>query len=467
MTPEMRALLRRDFSSFVARCFYELYPTAKLSSAPYVDLIADRLTKCMTGEIRRLMIWLPPRHLKSLCASIAFPAWLLGHRPDVQIMCVSYGQDLADDFARRTRQIMLSPWYQEIFITRLDRQAVHDFMTRQGGCRFATSVGGATTGRGADFIVIDDALKPEEAMSDVARKAVNNWYDNTLQSRINQKKTGRIILVGQRLHQDDLAGHALALEQDGWNVLKLAAIADEDEPYQIGGLADHEYVRKAGNVLDEEREDRAMLETIRRRMGDYNFSAQYQQCPVPVGGAMVKRDWLRYYEASELPDDCIKVASWDTANKVGELNDFSVGTIWGVVQDRYYLIDVIRERLNYPDLKKRVREVAEKYRVTIILIEDRASGTQLIQDLMNDGVCGVTAYKPPTGADKSMRLHTQTATFANGQVLLPSDAPWLSEYISELLSFPGAKHDDQVDSTTQALEYLQNDRALLVWYRLS
>ena len=198
------------------------------------------------------------------------------------------------------------------------------------------------------------------------------------------------------------------------------------------------------------------LAHIRQTIGEYNFSAQYQQNPTPVGGAMVKTGWLQYYELGHLPERFgHTLQSWDTANKATELSDYSVCTTWGAHDNRYYLLDVFRQRLNYPDLKRKVQELAKRDRPNKILIEDKASGTQLIQDLKADGIYAITAYQPPSGSDKIMRLHAQTAVFENGRVLLPSRAPWLSEYINELTSFPGARHDDQVDSTTQALDHLR------------
>jgi len=185
--------------------------------------------------------------------------------------------------------------------------------------------------------------------------------------------------------------------------------------------------------------------------------------PTPLGGAIIRTAWLRYYEPGDRPERFIQtVQSWDTANKATELSDYSVCTTWGVYENRYYLLDVFRQRLNYPDLKRKLRELAWRDRPNKILIEDKASGTQVIQDLKADGVHAVTAYQPPTGTDKIMRLHAQTALFENGRVLLPSRAPWLADYVTELTSFPGSRYDDQVDSTTQALDHLRLRRPMYI-----
>jgi hypothetical protein len=194
---EYETMLRQDFSTFAGRCFVDLNPQTDLAINWHLEVIAAKLTAVRNGEIKRLIINLPPRHLKSLMASIAFPAWCLGHDPSAQILCVSYAQDLADKLSRDCRGIMMSKWYRRIFPTRLasQRQAVQEFITTRQGYRLATSNGGVLTGRGAGIIVIDDPLKPEEALSDARRQATNEWYDNTLFSRLNDKRDGAIVIV--------------------------------------------------------------------------------------------------------------------------------------------------------------------------------------------------------------------------------------------------------------------------------
>jgi hypothetical protein len=276
LPPEVyAALLRRDLAAFIRRAFCELNPQTRFQTAPYIELLAARLEDCRNGKIRRLIVNLPPRSLKSHSCSIAFVAWLLGHSPTIQIIAASYGQDLADKFARDTRTLMESDWYRALFATRLSaRRAVSDFTTTAGGTRMATSVGGVLTGRGADLIVIDDPLKPDEALSEVGRNSVNDWYDNTLLSRLNNKSTGCIIIVMQRLHQDDLVGHVLP--QDDWTVLSFPAIAEEGEqvPY-ISPYGPRQFVRKPGEALHPERESVQEYRLMRRRIGLYNFSSQY------------------------------------------------------------------------------------------------------------------------------------------------------------------------------------------------
>ena len=442
---EYETVLRQDFGTFAAHCFYDLNPQTDLALNWHLEVIAAKLAAVLRGEIRRLIINLPPRSLKSLLASIAFPAWCLGHNPSAQILCVSYAQDLADKLARDCRSIMTSEWYRRLFLTRLapHRQAVQEFITTRQGYRLATSNGGVLTGRGADIILIDDPLKPEEALSDAQRQAANDWYDHTLYSRLNDKRNGAIVIIMQRLHEDDLVGHVL--EQEDWDIVRFPAIAEEDERHEIKTIwGPRTFTRRRGEALHPGREPLETLDRIRRTIGEYNFAGQYQQSPAPLGGGLVKQEWFKLYGEKDGPQSFDRIVqSWDTANKATELSDFSVCTTWGIKGNKVYLLGVLRKRLEYPALKRAVREQQTLFNATVVLIEDKASGTQLIQELRVDGCSAVTAYKPE--CDKIMRLHAQTGVIENGLVHIPETAPWLAEYLHEMTVFPKGKHDDQVE----------------------
>jgi predicted phage terminase large subunit-like protein len=467
---EYQALLRLDLMTFIERSFYELNPQAMFASSPHIEVLATKLAASSRGQLRRLIVCLPPRMLKSIAVSVAFPAWLLGHDPTKQIICASYGQDLADKHARDCRTLMTSDFYRALFPrTRLspEKQSVNDFLTTAQGFRMSTSVGGVLTGRGADIIILDDPLKPDDALSETKRTAANEWFDNTLLSRLNSKETGIIIIVMQRVHQDDLVGHVL--DHGDWEVLSLPAIAQEDEKHLIENPFGRRWFRRAaGEALQPERDSLEILKTMRRNLGTYNFSAQYQQSPVPIGGAIIKTEWLQFYEPAELPSGFrLIVQSWDTANKGGELNDYSVCTTWHAYFENHYLIDVFRRHLDYPCLKRAVKEQAQKHQADVVIIEDKASGIQLIQDLRAEGVFGIEPYDPGPGIDKQMRLYAVSAEFESGRARLPRSASWKDEYVREITGFPGTKYDDQVDSTTQALEILKTKmRSRLVWSRL-
>ncbi|MGH7190240.1 MAG: phage terminase large subunit, partial [Acetobacteraceae bacterium] len=436
-------------------------------------VVAAKLAQVQTGETRRLIINVPPRHLKSLAASVAFPAWLLGHTPAARIISVSYAQDLADKHARDCRAIMQSDWYRFLFPTRLaaERQAVGEFTTTAHGFRLATSVGGVLTGRGAEIIIIDDPLKPEEALSDKERERVNEWFDHTLLSRLDDKTKGAIILIMQRLHEDDLVGHVLA--EEPWQTLVLPAIAERDEEYRLDSpFGPRSFHRRAGEALHPAREPLAVIEGLRRALGPYHFAGQYQQAPAPLGGGMIQAEWFLSYTPETRPRHFERILqSWDTANKATELSDFSVCTTWGLLDRHLYLLHVLRKRLDYPNLKRAVREQAELHNAEIVLIEDKASGTQLIQELTAEGLYPVTRYAP--SGDKIMRLHAQTAMLENGFVHVPAEAPWRADYLHELTTFPKGRHDDQADSTAQLLDWVKQEtiapgggRNVLAYYEM-
>ena len=231
-------------------------------------------------------------------------------------------------------------------------------------------MGGRLPAGGADFIIIDDPLKPDEALSDTQRKAVNDFYDHTLLTRLDDKNTGCMIVIMQRLHEDDLVGHLL--NHGGWKLVRLPAIAEENEIHEIWTLLGLRRVtRRAGECLHPERESLETLEMLRATMGEYNFAAQYQQTPAPFGGGLVKGEWLKRYTSAEIPARWdFTFQSWDTANKPSELSDYSACTTWGVAGMHLYLLSVLRERLDYPALKRAVREQAQRFGPTVILVED-------------------------------------------------------------------------------------------------
>ncbi|MCX5724629.1 MAG: phage terminase large subunit [Nitrospirae bacterium] len=448
---------RTDLTTFVERAFRHLNPGTQLMMNWHIERIATVLMRVARGEVKRVIINIPPRNMKSIIASVAFPAWLLGHDPSKQIICVSYAQPLADKLARDCRQLMMSYLYRGVFPgTRLTggKQAVSEFETSKNWCRLATSVGGVLTGRGADVLIIDDALKPDEALSYTQRQSVNDWFAHTLLSRLNDKVNGAIIIISQRLHEDDLPGFAIS--QGGWEVVSIPAIAVEDEVHLIeSAMGSYRHVRLEGEVLHPEREPKEVLDVLRRTLGEYHFAAQYQQTPAPLGGGIVKLDWFVTYEPRELPETMDRIfQSWDTASKANQLNDYSVCTTWGQKGQHVYLLHVLRKRLEYPELKRSVREQAGLWGAKTVIIEDKGSGTQLVQELRNESFASVLAFEPKS--DKVVRMHTQAAMIENGFVHIPVEAPWLGDYLHELATFPKGKFDDQVDSTSQALEWVRD-----------
>jgi len=397
----------------------------------------------------RLIVNLPPRSLKSIAASVALPAWLLGHNPSCRVIAASYADELARKHARDTRIIVESEWYRRVFpATRVDprKNTETELATTRHGFRLATSVGGTLTGRGGNVIIIDDPIKPAEAESEAERRRVNDWYDMTLFSRLDDKEAGAIILAMQRLHEADLTGHLV--EKGEFTVLAPPATATEHENLPIGDGQFHE--RAVGEVLHPARESLDTLQRIKTSIGSRVFEAQYQQSPVPAVGNLFKAAWMKRY-ASLPPRETWSdvVQSWDTAAKLGAANDYSVCTTWGIRANTYHLLDVRRDRWEFPDLLRTVIAHAEIHKVNTVLIEDANSGAALIQSLRQQNRLNVVGVK--ASLDKMTRAVQQSAVFESGRVVLPEAAPWLAEFEKEILAFPNGRHDDQADSTVQFL----------------
>jgi predicted phage terminase large subunit-like protein len=465
---EYQTILRADLSAFAMRAFRQLNPGTEYLPNWHIELMAAKLRDAMLGRTPRLIINIPPRYMKSLTASVAFPAWLLGHDPSAKVIAVSYAQELANKHSLDCRNVMESDWYRDLFKTRLSstRNAVGEYATTKHGFRLATSVGGTLTGRGGDYLIIDDPIKPDDAVSESMRKRANDWFDGVLYTRQNNKNTSRIIIVMHRLHEDDLVGHVL--EQEQWDVLSLPAIAEADEEFVVDtpwGV--RTYKRSAGGILHPAFESEEALQRTRATIGEYNFAGQYQQSPAPLGGGMVKEEWLVRYREGDLPSKFDQVlCSWDTGSKPTELADYSACTTWGILDGHAFLLHVFRRKMNFPELKRATLDIAATYKATNILIEDKAAGTQLIQELREAGLQGVQGYDPK--GDKVMRMHAQCATIESGMVHIPAEAPWLAEYLHEIITFPGSKYDDQVDSTSQALEWIlmgQRNMGLYYFYK--
>lgn len=458
-TREQRALLRTDLSAFIEMCFYELKPGDKFLPHWSLDFVAAKLEACRQGKIKRLIINKPPRSLKSIEVSVAFAAFILGNDPTAEIICASYSQDLSDKFSRDTRQIMQAPWYLELFPhTRLSpaKNSNAEFVTTKNGFRLATSVGGTLTGRGAKYIFVDDPIKPGDALSKVLREATNSWASHTLFSRLNNKNDGVIIVAMQRVGQGDLTDYLLEL--GGWEHVSLSAIAQEDEEYVYDNVYGRtRIIRKKGEALHPEHESLAALDEIRRTLGSANFAAQYLQAPRPAEGNMVNPAWLKTYKPQDLPKKFDQIVmSVDSANKATELADYTAIAILGVKKEKIYLLNMLRRKMNYPELKRTVIEMAGQFGATVVLIEDKASGTQLIQELIEAGLHMVRGVEPK--GDKIMRMNAQTATIENGFFYIPEDAHWREPFIDELITFPNAKHDDQVDATAQGIEWIKANK---------
>ena len=390
--------LRIDFQAFCQKVFRELLPGDVFRDNWHIDAICHEIRQTIEGKNQRLVVTVPPRSLKSLIISVALPAFVLGRDPSRRVVCISYSDELSAKMAADFRKVVNSSWYRKVFPKMaVKKNTDREITTTRNGGRFATSVGGTLTGRGGNLFIIDDPLKPADAFSEAKRNVVNDWLRHTLASRPDDKRLDKMILVMQRVHVDDPAGVLLATGQ--WRLLDLPAIAHTDRIVELsyGGS----YAWRAGSALHEEREPLEVLTQLRAAMGETAFSAQYLQRPVPLEGGMFKRDWLR--TAAEFPHDhpdSFLLQSWDTAVTANETSNWSVCTTWLVTGERYYLMEIDRRQLRFPELVRHIAVKRAEYEPARILVEHNGVGIGLIQQLEEQGVevtftAGAKCCPPP------------------------------------------------------------------------
>jgi predicted phage terminase large subunit-like protein len=449
-----RRLLTMNFSLFLIKALTELLNGRPLLESWHIYALARALEDVIAGRTLRLTINLPPQFLKSMICSVALPAFLLGIDPTRKILCISYAQPLAENFHSAFRRIIEAPWYQKTFHPEILRFTLSDLETRQGGRRFATSVGGALTGFSADLIIIDDPLNAGDAHLKSARDQVNNWFVDSAMSRLGNKNTGAIIAVAQRLHSDDLSGFLLL--QGGWQHLCLPVIAPCNQTISLPRGKTHLW--KQGEPLHPELLSLARIERLKSEIGAYNFSAQYLQEPFQPTGAMLKLEWLRTHDTPPVrgTDDLI-VQSWDPAIKPTKSSDYSVCLTFLARKNEIYLLDVFRARLAYPDLVRQVLNQANEYQPNVILVEDITTGILLIQTLKQDhGLSGVIGWRPEK--DKVTRMIMHTHTLEADALFVPKYAAWLDDFRVEFLGFPHVHHDDQIDALSQFYGWYETHR---------
>ncbi|WP_054000524.1 phage terminase large subunit [Ahrensia marina] len=457
--PAFNHLLSTQFDFFVMKTFQQLKQSTPLERNWLIGTMAWHLNEVYLGKQRRLIINVPPRHLKSICASVAFPAFVLGNNPSKTFILATYSYDLGKKMMRDLRSVMESNWYRQVFPnTELRKNTEAEFTTSKHGGVNMTSVNGTLTGRGADFIIVDDPIKAAEIQSTAERNRANEWFQSTLFTRLDDKQKGSIILAMQRLHEDDVTGYLTDDTTHKWTILKVPAIATEDQSYPILNRGNFcTFNRKVGSVISHKRENLETVQRTRQEIGSLNFEAQYQQEPISHDGNLVQLNWFKSYTSCEKREhfDAV-VASWDTASASGANNDYTVGTIWGIKDKYYYLLDLYRLKATYPGIKARITETQRLWNVNVTLLEKADSGRNLYADLRRIGESQYRAITPR--GSKEDRLAACSALIEEGRVFLPDEADWKSTLIHELLSFPNTRYDDQVDSVTLFLNYMRNSR---------
>jgi len=435
---EIREGCHEDFLVFVRK----VWPA--FIEGKHHRVMADAFNRIAEGELKRLIINMPPRHTKSEFASYLFPAWYLGKYPDRKVIQTAHTAELAVGFGRKVRNLVGSQEYGEIFANvslSVDSKAAGRWNTNQQGDYFAIGVGGAVTGKGADILIVDDPHSEQEAaMNDPSvYDKTYEWYTSGPRQRL--QPGGAICLVMTRWSKKDLTGRILkaSIERGGsdeWEVIELPAILPSGKPIWPGFWPIEQ------------------LESLKAELPIGKWTAQYQQDPTSEEGAIIKREWWKEWKEKKPPDCDFVIQSWDTAFLAKETADYSACTTWGVFynedkQANIILLDALQERLEFPDLKVRAYEMYKEYEPDAFIVEAKAAGSPLIFELRRIGI-PVAEYTPSRGRDKIARVNAVSDLFHSGHVWAPKTR-WAEEVIEEFAAFPTGDHDDLVDSSTQAL----------------
>ena len=419
---QLAELQRRDLNYFVWGAFEELQSARgeNFERNWHIAAIVLELLRMVNGDSRRLLVTMPPRHLKTITISVAFVAWLLGHTPGVKIICITYANKLSRKNYDDLKRLLESAWYRRLFPDAKFAFVGNQITTPQGGSVMVTSVEGSITGFGADYIIADDPIKAGDAAYPAMRESVKEFYQHSMVSRLDNKRTGKIIVVGQRLHEDDLAGHLI--EMGTFSHLNLPAIAEETQRIQIGPNLFH--TRHKDDVLFPQREPLQTLEEIRREQGHRYFNAQYQQRPGAEGGNELDLSWWKTYDERPARSDLWRVVqSWDFSQSEDVRNDYSACTTWGYRDGCWYLLDVYRDRLNYGDLKQQIIEKCRKWKTDDIVVERAGLGISMFKELIRENGLRGKLYEYKPMVSKELRFNSQISRIQDGSFYLPVEAP--------------------------------------------
>ncbi len=453
-------------------------PTTPFVPGWHIDAIIEHLEAVSRGQIRNLLINVPPRHMKSLLVSIFWPAWEWIRWPQRRWLYSSYAASLSQRDSVACRRLIESSWYQSLWGDRFaltsDQNTKGRFNNDRSGYRLATSVGSSITGEGGDRIVVDDPHNVQEAESDTIRKTTIDWFDVVMSSRVNDPKTAAMTIVMQRCHQRDLSGHLL--EKGGWEHLCLPA--EYEGPGKTTSIGFSDPRHEPGELLWPERFGPAEIQSLKTSLGSYAAAGQLQQRPSPAGGGIFQRHWWRYWHPAHMtlppvsvrmPGGAIRsipsipmperfdnvIQSWDLAFKDVATADYVVGQVWGAIKADRFLLDQRRDRLDMPQTLIAIRATCQKWpRAYTVLIEDKANGPAVVSALKHE-LSGVIPVNPEGG--KIARAQAISPQCESGNIYLPHPAvaPWVEDLIEEAACFPNAAFDDQVDAMTQALNRLR------------
>jgi predicted phage terminase large subunit-like protein len=452
-------LAARGLREFVRQAWPVVEPATEFVSGWHLDAICEHLEAVTRGQIHRLLISVPPRHMKSLAVSVFWPCWEWITHPERRWLFCSYAAGLAIRDSVKCRRMVESPWYRRRWLDRFvltsDQNEKSRFENDKAGYRIAIGVGGAATGEGGDRVIVDDPHNVREAESEIVRQSVLDWWDQAMSTRLNDPKRGAMVIVMQRVHENDLAGHVL--QQGGYEELKLPA--EYEGSQQVTSIGWRDPRTELGELLWPERFGQEEVEALKRTMGSYAAAGQLQQRPAPAAGGILKRHWWKFYGEAPRPFSEV-IQSWDCAFKDTRTSDFVVGQVWGRHGADKYLLDQVRGRMDCPATIQAVKRLSEKWpQAEAKLVEDKANGPAVIATLKHE-IVGLIAVNPEGG--KEVRAHAVSPQIEAGNVYLPDPtiAPWIGGFIDECAAFPNGAYDDQVDAMSQALVRLGTHRNL-------
>ena len=456
-----------DFLTFVKLMAPSIVSDFKMGS--HIKVISNKLRDLEEGKIKRLMVFLPPRSSKSVLCSKLFPAWYIGRHPEHEILTVSHSDQLSSDFGRSVRDVVSTEEFQKIFRgvqLRSDVRAAGKWKTNQGGMYYAAGVRSQIAGRGAHIAILDDVMSEEDSYSEAGRRYVKEWYPAGLRTRI--MPNGSILIINTRYHYDDLCGWLLKQEENAgdydiipWDVVKIPAWLDEDAAelleLPVGGSYFPEW--KPDDVL------RVDEHEIKASNGSRYWNSLYMQDPTPEEGGLIKKKWIQEWEEEDPPNCEFVIQTYDTAFSTRTTADYSVIQTWGIFylydqDDSGYenyvanliLLGNVKGRYEYPELRRLAQRLYADNKPDVCMIEKKASGQSLIQDMRRAGL-PVMEYTPDR--DKVSRVYAASPIMEAGRVWIPSNKKWSEDLIEELIRFPNAAHDDQVDAMTMAIHYMK------------
>ncbi len=450
---QLKAVLRQDFLAFSRKAILELDGT-KFDRGTYLEYLATELTAFVDGPTNRLLVNLPPRHLKTLLFSVCLAAWKFAHEPSAKIMVVTYAEQLAESIARWIRSILQSEWFKEAFSTRIakDHSAVMDFGTTAGGQLYAASFSGGITGRGADLIIIDDPHDIKDAGSSDQLDRTADIFYTIVMSRLNNRKTGKIVVIAHRIHDNDLS--ARLLREGKWRHVALPMVAVKDTEYQTSCGP---WLRGKGDLLRPRAYDRGDIEQLMTETHNPGFDLLYQQ---DVDGLALPPVAASNFLSLSFPlsakTPC--VISVDPSMKEGSKSSFSVIQVWRPWNGNHCLIDQWREQCGYNDLNRRAKLMTVRHQPGAILIEESANGYALASSLRRRHGDIVRQIRPQ--GSKRSRLLRHVGKILAGRILLPIDTPWREDFVAECVAFPRGGFTDQIDAMTQYLDFIETDPVL-------